>query len=137
MNVQPVTLNLPKSLYNRIRRRAEKSRRTVEAELLDVVAAAIPASEELSEELADAILGLQLLEDESLWRAARSHLPAESVTEMERLHQKRQQEGLSETEIQTLNGLMRQYERFMLVRAQAAVLLNQRGHDVSSLIAGT
>jgi len=136
MSVQPVTLHLPRSLYNQIRRRAEKSCRTVEAELLDVVASAIPASDELPEELAEAISNLNLLDDDSLWRAARSHLPSESSSAMEQLHFKHQQEGLSEAEIQTLAGLVKQYERAMLVRAQAAVLLKNRGHDISGLIPG-
>jgi hypothetical protein len=52
---------------------------------------------------------------------------------MENLHLKRQREGLTEVEAQSLVGLVRQYERAMLVRAQATVLLKQRGHDVSEL----
>ena len=40
MSVQPITVNLPTALYSRLRRRAEESRRTVEAELLDVVTTA-------------------------------------------------------------------------------------------------
>jgi len=136
MSIQPVTLHLPKSLYNQIRRKAEKSHRTVEAEILEVVASAIPASDELPDELAQAIADLKLLDDESLWRAARSHLPAESSSVMERLHLKRQQEGLSEIEVQSLAGLVRQYERAMLVRAQASALLKNRGHDISGLFSG-
>ena len=75
MTIQPVTLNLPGHLYNRLKRRADQAHRTVEAELLEVVASAVPVAV----------------------------------------------------------GLVRQYERAMLVRAQATVLLKQRGHDVSEL----
>jgi hypothetical protein len=50
---------------------------------------------------------------------------------MEDLHLKRQREGLTDAEAKTLDGLVRQYERTMLVRAQAAALLKARGHDVS------
>jgi hypothetical protein len=53
---------------------------------------------------------------------------------METLHIKRQSEGLSAVEEQTLSGLVFRYERSMLVRAQAAALLKARGHDVSSLL---
>ncbi len=136
MSLQPVTLHLPKSLYNQIRRRAEKSRRSVEAELLDVVASAVPTNDELPEELAEAVSNLKLLDDDALWRAARSQLPAETSSALEKLHLKRQQEGLNEAEVQTLAGLIRQYEKTMLVRAQAAVLLKNRGHDLSSLLPG-
>ncbi len=130
-----VHVNLPSALYNRLKRRAEQTRRTVEAELLEVVATAVPIADELPPDLAEAISPLALLDDEALWRAARSHLPAEAASQMEELHLKRQREGLSEAEQQTLARLVRQYERAMLVRAQAAALLKQRGHDVSGLIA--
>lgn len=134
MSVHPITLSLPKSIYNRLRKRAEKSRRSVEMELLDVVAAAIPASEELPELLAAAVADLELLDDDALWRAARTRLDSEQSSQMEALHIKRQSEGLSAVEEQTLSGLVFRYERSMLVRAQAAALLKARGHDVSSLL---
>lgn len=136
MSVQPVTLNLPSALYTQIKRRAERSRRSVEAELLELVATAVPVGDELPADLSEAISPLNLLDDEALWRAARSRLAPEAAAEMERLHLRRQHEGLSEAEAQTLAGLVRQYERAMLVRAQAAALLKQRGFDVSELIAG-
>jgi plasmid stability protein len=134
MSVHPITLSLPKSIYNRLRKRAEKSRRSVEMELLDVVAAAIPASEELPDLLAAAVADLELLDDDALWRAARTRLDSEQSAQMEALHIKRQGEGLSAAEEQTLSGLVFRYERSMLVRAQAAALLKARGHDVSSLL---
>lgn len=135
MTVQPVTLNLPGPLYNRLKRLAEQTHRTVEAELLEVVATAVPIADELPADLVEAISPLALLDDEALWRAARSRLSTEVAARMEGLHLKRQREGLTEAEAQTLAGLVRQYERAMLVRAHAAALLKQRGHDVSGLIA--
>jgi len=90
-------------------------------------------ADELPADLNEAISPLTLLDDQALWRAARSHLPAEAAAQMENLHLKRQREGLTEAEVQMLAGLVRQYERMMLVRAQAAALLKQRGHDVSEL----
>jgi hypothetical protein len=136
MTSQSVTLNLPGPLYDRPKRRAEQSHRTVEAELLEVVASAVPVADDLPVELAEAISSLALLDDEALWRAARSHLPTEAAEQMECLHLKRQKEGLTETETRTLAGLVRQYERAMLIRAQAMALLKERGHDVSEFLAG-
>lgn len=133
MSVEPITLNLPGHLYDRLRRRAEQSHRTIEAELLEVVAWAVPVAEDLPDDLNESMASLELLDDAALWRAARSHLPAETAEQLERLHLKRQREGLSDREPQVLAGLVRQYERSMLVRAQAASLLQRRGHDVSEL----
>jgi plasmid stability protein len=134
MSVHPITLSLPKSIYNRLRKRAEESRRSVEMELLDVVTAAMPASEELPEALAAAVADLELLDDDALWRAAHTRLESDQSAQMESLHFKRQSEGLSAVEAQTLDGLVARYERSLLVRAQAAALLKARGHDVSNLL---
>lgn len=57
-----------------------------------------------------------------------------SVERMQALHDKRDVEGLTAAEQEILATLLRQYERYMLVRARAAELLQEHGHDVSSLI---
>lgn len=134
MTVQTVTLSMPSTLYDRIKRRAEQARRSVEAELLEAVAMAVPVADELPPDLVETISSLAHLDDETLQRAARSHFPAEKATELEALHLKRQDEGLTEDEAQRAVELTRQYERAMLIRAQATALLMQRGHDVSALI---
>jgi len=134
MTVHTVTLNMPSTLYDRIKRRAEQAHRSVEAELLEAVAMAVPAADELPPELAETISSLAHLDDETLQRAARSHFSAEKATELEALHFKRQDEGLTGDEAQRATELTRQYEQAMLIRAQAMALLMQRGYDVSALI---
>jgi plasmid stability protein len=135
MALQAVTLRLPAELYDRLQRRATQRRRSVEDELLDVLATAVPVADELSADLADALSPLALLDDEALWRAAHSHLSAKSAAALEALHLKRQREGLTDVEADTAAGLVRQYERAMLVRAQSAALLKGRGYDVAKLVA--
>lgn len=134
MTVHAVTLHVPSLLYEQLKRRAEQAQRTVEAELLDIVVTSVPIGDDLPADFAEAITPLELLDDEALWRSARCSLPAETATQMEDLHLKRQREGLTDSEVKTLDGLVRQYERTMLVRAQAAALLKERGHDVSQLL---
>src|SRR5437867_628256 len=123
MTVQTLTLNVPEPLYQRLKQRAAQTERTVEDEALDVLVTAVPVADELPADLAEAISPLALLDDEALWRAARSRLAAEVAQRLEELHLKQQREGLTSEETQTLAGLERQYERAMLIRAQAAVLL--------------
>ena len=130
MTVYPVTLELPSTLYSRVKQRAEQTQRSVEAELLDVLTSAIPASDNLPTDLAEALAPLAVLDDAALWRAARSHFPAAAAADLEALHLKRQSEGLTETEAADAARLVRRYERAMLVRARAAALLKQRGHAV-------
>ncbi len=135
MAVQTIMLDVPDDLYARLKRRAERTHRSIESEVLEVVAAAVPPSEDLPADLAEAVSALAVLDDAALWSAARSHLDPAAAAEMERLHIKRQRVGLSEAESQTLATLVREYERFMLLRANAAALLRERGHDVAPLLA--
>jgi plasmid stability protein len=137
MASQAVTVNLPSSLYERLARRASRARRSVEAELVEAVMTSLPEEpDELPVDLAEAIDALHLLDDEALWRAARTALAPERAARLEELHIKRQGEGLSASEAETTSALMKEYSRTLLVRARAAELLKQRGHDVSELIEG-
>lgn len=130
MTTRSVTILLPDPIYQQLKQRADRTRRSIEDELLEVVAAAVPAADELSEDLAEAISPLAALDDEALWRAARDRLPTDAAERLESLGQKRQREGLTEAEVEEAATLIRQYERVMLVRAHAAALLKQRGHNV-------
>jgi hypothetical protein len=80
MIVHAVTLHVPSLLYDQLKRRAEQTQRTVEAELLDIVVTVVPVSDDLPADLAEAISPLELLDDEALWRAARCSLPSEAAT---------------------------------------------------------
>ncbi|HYU33914.1 MAG TPA: hypothetical protein VEW48_17310 [Thermoanaerobaculia bacterium] len=135
MPAHAITLHLPETLYERFRQRAEWSRRSLETELLDAVASAAPAAAELSPELLEAVEALEGLEDEELWRLARKAMPRQASQELEALHLKQRDEGLSRDEDAARARLLHEYEQTMLIRAQAAKLLKDRGHDVSTLLA--
>jgi plasmid stability protein len=131
---QIVTLNLPDFIYQRIKDRAEQTQRSIEDELLDLVATTMPEDEELPMDLAQAVAALGFLDDKTLWQAARTHLPAKSVSRIETLHDKRRGEGLNDTEEKELAGLIKEYEKSILIRSEAMGILMQRGHDVSSIV---
>lgn len=130
MTAQTVTIDLPEALYERLKSRAEQRHRSLADEVIETLTAAVPVADELPADLEQAISPLALLDDTALWRAARSRFPTDSAERLEALHHKRQNEGLTTDEEQETATLMRQYERTILVRAQAAVLLKQRGHCV-------
>ncbi len=134
MSAQTVTLHLPGSLYDLFKERASRARRSLEAELLEVVEAAGAVAEALPPQLAKAIRDLHELDDEALWRVARDHLPREAAQELEALNHKRQREGLTSAEEERANGLSEAYERFLVLRAEAAGLLQERGHDITDLL---
>ena len=136
MTVQAVTVNLPGPLYERLARRATRTHRTVEDELVDALATVVCEPEELPADMAEAVSALHLLDDEDLWRASRQSLAPHKAAEIEELHLKRQRDGLSASEAESLATLMQEYTRIMLVRSRSAALLKQRGHDVSVLVQG-
>lgn len=135
MSVHAITLHLPETLYERFRQRAKWSHRSLETEVLDAVASAASEDGELSPELLQSLEALDQMADEELWRLARQAMPREASEELEALHFKQRDKGLSPDEDAARATLIYDYERTMLVRAQAAKLLKDRGHDISKLLA--
>ena len=133
MTAHAITLHLPETLYKRFQQRAEWTHRSLETELLDAVASAASVEGELSPELIEAIAALDQLGDEELWRLAKEAMSREASQQLESLHLKQRDEGLSQDEDATRAMLIQEYERSMLIRAQAAKLLKDRGHDVSRI----
>lgn len=131
MNARAVTLQLPGRLYDQIEHRAAEAHRSIEAELLDVVATAVPLSDELPPDLDETVSRLHLLGDDDLLQAAGSRMPEPLATRLEELNWQRQAIGLDEREEDEASRLLRLYERTLLVRAFAAKLLKDRGRDLS------
>lgn len=134
MSAQAVTLHLPTSLYDLLRQRAQETRRSLEAEILDVVTSVVRPDDDLPPDLREIVAPLRGLDDEALRRAAVDAFPEEAAARFTELNRKQQREGLTEEENRALEDLRRGYERVMVVRAEAAALLKERGHDVSKLI---
>lgn len=135
MTAQALTLRIPAPLYMHLKDRAERAERSLEDELLAVVAAVVEHdAEELPEDLAQAIRDLEILDDEALWNAAQTRLPDEARVQFDALSFKQQSEGVTPAERAQQEHLLHQSDRTMLVRAHAARLLKERGHDVSSLL---
>lgn len=133
MSSQSITVNLPDPLYEQLKQRASLTHRTIEAELLEVVSTIVPVAEELTPSVKELLAQLPTLEDKTLWETARRHLSKKSMAQLQSLNYKRQREGLTETEALKSNLLLKEYERIILLRAQAAKLLKERGQDISDL----
>jgi plasmid stability protein len=133
MATQRITVNLPQALYEQLKQRAAQSQRSVEAELVEVVSTVVPVAGELTPALTELLTQLSLLDDTALWKVARRRLSQRAQAQLQSLNLKRQREGLTEAEAQKANALLRQYEQIILLRAQAAKLLKERGHDLTEL----
>jgi hypothetical protein len=115
-------------------RRAQESEQSVANELLMLAAAAEQQSLELPGALEETLAAVALLDTESLWAAARTSLADEVAAKLEELNLKQQSQDLSHAEVELLDQLIEQHDRVMLIRAQAAVLLQGRGQDISTLV---
>jgi hypothetical protein len=126
---QTMTLNLPGDLYVRIKKCAEEAHRSIEEETVARLETSLPAPSD------EPFKQLEMLDNAGLEAAARSHLLPALAEELESLHFKQQREGLTAAESARCAELVRAYEKAMLTRAHAAVLLKKRGVDIGHLIA--
>lgn len=139
MATKLITLHLPEKLYELYRQRAEQTHHSVEDEVLEAVLAAAPIEEDdLTAGLAKEIEGLKLLSDKALWKtAAQSHLTTAEAKKLAQLNRKQQSTlsaELSAEETQIKQELLSQYERRLLIRSHALLLLKERGLDISKLL---
>lgn len=129
-----LTMTIPDELYTRIQAQAASTRRSIQEEALQVLALAVPPAETLPVDLHELLDHLTVLDDDALWRAARARLPRRAQARLTALNRAAQRDGLTEQEQVEQAALLQRSGNTTLVRAQAAFLLKQRGHDISSLI---
>jgi hypothetical protein len=133
MTLQTVTLRLPHNVYQRVKQQAQAMQRSVEDELLAVVTASLPDEEELPDQLAAELNQLALFTDEELWQSAKATVSTDKRERLAELLSKAKEQDLTEDEQQEVENLTDIFDRNMLLRAKAAVLLKERGHDISVL----
>ncbi|WIG61412.1 MAG: hypothetical protein OJF49_004160 [Ktedonobacterales bacterium] len=134
MAVQRITVQLPEDLYHRLKREAEQAHRTIEERLVEVLAGATSDTPALPADLELMLAQLPALNDQELWHAARTHLSMRDAARLATLNRKSQRKGLESAEAEEQRRLLKNHERAMLVRAHAATLLKEHGHDVSALL---
>jgi plasmid stability protein len=135
MPTQELTLALPEIVFRHLQARAHQTQRTIEAEAVEALASAVTTSDALPPNLETTRMSLDLLNDAELWQAAQIRQPQATSDRLAELNDKRQCEGLTAAEAQEAGLLLTQYDRAMLIRAQASQLLKQRGFDINSLLA--
>lgn len=131
MSPQAITIHLPNTFYERMRRAAQIQQRPLEKFVLDAAITGTPLLDDLPPELADEMAALALLNDAALWRVARCTLSSEKQGRLDALLQKKGRGELLTREQQHLDELLAEYEHIVFTRAHTAVLLKQRGYDIS------
>ncbi len=130
-HTQTITLRLPEALYRRAQAAAEAQQQPLEEIVLDAVATGMPLLDDLPPELAHEAAALSLLNDEALWRAARETMTLEQLEQFDMLVEQKGRADLPDDDQRRLDLLLNEYQRIVLLRAQAAVLLKLRGYDMS------
>lgn len=134
MPAETITLEIPELLYQRLVNTARATQRPLQ----DIIVRALllgspPQWDDVPEEFQADLAPLDKLDDNTLWQIARS---CKTVTDMERynlLLEGNSSGTLTEAERLELMTLRHDADLFMLRKAQAAVLLRWRGHQVSNL----
>lgn len=134
MSSHTLTLAVPDNIFARIRARAREARRSVEAEVIDLLADAT-ADEALPADLEAAIAAVGMLDEAGLRLAAESRLTKKESDRLASLHYGRQKNGLTRAEDKERRELMLRYEKAMVVRATALAELRKRGVEVAEFIA--
>jgi plasmid stability protein len=129
-----VTLILPDELYARLQRRASDTQRSLADEAIEAMAMTLPTVEALPQPIARELAALAELDDDHLWQAAQRTLTRRDDRRLRALTRSQRETPLTIAEEQELDWLLDRLEDIGLIRARAAALLKERGHDVSSLL---
>ena len=132
MSTQVITIHLPDTFYERMQRTAQMQRRPIQQLIFDAVVTGLHLLDDLPPKMAEEMAALALLNDAALWQVARQTLSPDKQEQLDTLLQKKGRDELPAEKTQGLDELLAEYEHIMLTRAHAAVLLQQRGYDMSA-----
>jgi hypothetical protein len=129
--VTTIAVYIPASLFEKLKRVADLTHRSVEDIAVTSLEAVLPSTHDLPPDLAAELAAMHLFSDEALWAAT---APSFSPTEDYRLNQLNAAAGerdLTPAEEAEQQSLIVSYQRSVLRRAKALAILVQRGHRVS------
>ena len=131
MTTQAVTLQLPENLYLRLQQMAQATHRSFDEVLLRAIQVGSPPSwEDAPAAFQMDLAALDRLDDDALWRVARSQQTAADMVQYEALLEKNASDIISDTERAELARLRTEADRFMLCKVHAAALLRWRGYNI-------
>lgn len=131
MIVEHVNLDIPEFIYRRMESTARAMRRSIEDVMVySMKVGSPPTWEDAPAEFQADLAAMDRLEDDALWKIARSKKTIADFQRYDDLLARNQDDQLNATEKQELRNLRIEADRFMLRKAHAAALLNWRGHAV-------
>ena len=130
---QTITLTLPDNVLQPVQRVAQATKQSVEKLLVAALQAALPPLEGLPSAVIQHLVGLESLDDQSLWRVMLETVPLDQQNLLHDLLVRNQADMLTDAEREQLAMLQHQADLVLLRKARAAVLLRFRGKRVLTL----
>ena len=131
MTVQPLHIQLPETIYQRLQRVAEVTNQPLEAVVIQTIRGNLPPSlDDLRPEWREVVADLPPLSDEDLWTIAWEPVPSSQWRRHQRLLHKGQEDTLTEAEHTELTVLRAATDQYVTRRSYALALLKWRGHTL-------
>lgn|GEM_PF-1054448 len=127
----PVTITVPTTIFQQLEILAHQQHRSVSDMVCEIVLREVPLLPALPQDVEVELAAFTNLSDEVLWLLARSTLTEAEQEELATLNDLAQQRSLTQAEQAHQQVLVEAYERVMIRRAHAALLLKLRGYDLS------
>lgn len=128
-----IVIELPPLAYAQLQAMATAQQRAVAAIASDLILAELPVMPALPEDVEQELAAFDQLSDDVLVLLANSSLNAQEQTELAELNEQAQSRGLLPADAERREHLLARYDRMLVRRAQAALVLRRRGHTQSPL----
>ena len=130
-----ITLDIPENLYQQLHRQARLQQQSIDelaqATLSRFLPAMIEIEDDLPPNLQIELKAMEQLSDAALWSLARGQMGETEQAELAALGELQAKRPFTALEQQRQEALLTQYDELLLRRAHAAMLLQNRGHNLS------
>ena len=123
-----ILVQLPDPLFQRLKRAAELTHRSVEDIAATTLEAALPLTSDVPDEIANELAAMYLFSDDALWAATAPVFSASEECRLNQLNSAAGERELTLAEEAEQQSLIVAYQRSLLRRAKALAILAQRGH---------
>lgn len=137
MSSAMVSIDLPERLFQKLKRVADLTHRSVEEVAATSLEVALPTDQNLPADLADELAAMRLFSDDALWAATSPSLTPTEEQQLLHLNVAAGERELSSEETAEQQRLIDAYQRSVIRRAQALAILAQRGHNISQIVEET
>ena len=127
---ETITLTLPDSVLQPVKRTAEAVQQPIEELLVSALESSLPPLQGLPDEVITDLTALETLDNDALWQVMKETVSPETQAGLSDLLER---DSLTSAEQERLTSLQQEADLVMLRKARAAVLLRFRGKRLPTL----